>query len=70
MDSYAKLAPWTGDSHHLAVATLPLHDTKNMTAAPGRTYDLKGPGWQHEHWSTGALLQSGDSDRTEDGCPG
>jgi hypothetical protein len=52
VDSYAKLAAWTGDSHHRAVATLPLHETKNMTATPGRTYDLKGPGGST---STGAL---------------
>jgi hypothetical protein len=51
VDEYARLARWTGDQHYLAIATLLLHDTKNMTAVPGRTYDLKGPGWQQEHWS-------------------
>jgi hypothetical protein len=51
VDEYARLARWTGDQHYLAIATLLLHDTKNMTAIPGRTYDLKGPGWQQEHWS-------------------
>lgn len=51
VDEYARLARWTGDQHYLALATLLLHDTKNMTAVPGRTYDLKGPGWQQEHWS-------------------
>jgi hypothetical protein len=51
VDSYAKLAPWTGDSLYLAVATLPLHGIKNMTAVPGSTYDLKGHEWQQEHWS-------------------
>ena len=49
VDSYAKLAPWAGDSHYLAVATLPLHGIKNMTAVPGSTYDLKGLEWQQEH---------------------
>ena len=28
-----------------------LHDTKQMLALPGRTFDLRGPGWQQEHWS-------------------
>ena len=51
VDEYARLARWTGDQHYLAIAMLLLHDTKNMTAIPGRTYDLKGPGWQQEHWS-------------------
>jgi hypothetical protein len=51
VDEYARLARWTGDQHYLKIATLLLHDTKNMTAVPGRTYDLKGPGWQQEHWS-------------------
>ncbi len=51
VDEYARLARWTGDQHYMAIATLLLHDTKNMTAVPGRTYDLKGPGWQQEHWS-------------------
>ena len=48
---YAELSRWTGDRHYLAIATLLLHDTKNMTAVPGRTFDLNGPGWQQEHWS-------------------
>jgi N-acylglucosamine 2-epimerase (GlcNAc 2-epimerase) len=51
VDEYARLARWTGDQHYMTIATLLLHDTKNMTAVPGRTYDLKGPGWQQEHWS-------------------
>jgi hypothetical protein len=51
VDEYAKLGRWTGDSHYLAVAKLLLHNTKNMIALPGRTYDLKGPGWQQEHYS-------------------
>jgi hypothetical protein len=51
VDEYAKLARWTGDQHYLAIAKFLLHDTKEMTAVPGRVYDLKGPGWQQEHWS-------------------
>jgi len=48
---YARLARWTGDDHYLRIAALLLHDTKSMTAIPGRTFDLNGPGWQQEHWS-------------------
>lgn len=48
---YARLARLVNDPHYLSIATLLLHDTKNMTALPGRTFDLKGPGWQQEHWS-------------------
>ena len=51
VDEYAKLGRWTQDDHYLRVAELLLHDTKNMLAVPGRTFDLKGPGWQQEHWS-------------------
>lgn len=51
VDEYARLGRWTGDAHYLAIAALLLHDTKNMIAIPGRSYDLKGPGWQQEHWS-------------------
>ncbi|HZQ55678.1 MAG TPA: hypothetical protein VFB14_26000 [Bryobacteraceae bacterium] len=51
VDEYAKLGRWTGDSHYLSIAKLLLHDTKNMVAIPGRTFDLKGPGWQQEHFS-------------------
>jgi hypothetical protein len=55
VDEYARLARWTGDTHYLAIATLLLHDTKNMTGIPRRTYDLKGAGWQQEHWSIAPL---------------
>ena len=24
-----------------------------MVALPGRLYDMRGPGWQQEHWSMG-----------------
>jgi hypothetical protein len=51
VDEYAKLGRWTGDGHYLSISKLLLHDTKNMLAVPGRTFDLKGPGWQQEHFS-------------------
>lgn len=51
VDEYAKLGRWTGDGHYLDVSRLLLFNTKNMLALPGRTYDLKGPGWQQEHFS-------------------
>ncbi|MDQ2842036.1 MAG: hypothetical protein M3Y72_13540 [Acidobacteriota bacterium] len=51
VDEYAKLGRWAHDDHYLAVAKLLLHDTKSMLAVPGRTFDLKGPGWQQEHFS-------------------
>lgn len=50
-DEYAKLYRYTGDPHYLEVARLLLHNTKTMLALPGREFDLKGPGWQQEHWS-------------------
>lgn len=48
---YAKLYKETGDAHYLDVARILLHNTKAMVALPGRTYDLKSPGWQQEHYS-------------------
>lgn len=48
---YAKLYAYTKDSHYLDVARILLHNTKNMLALPGRTFDMVGPGWQQEHWS-------------------
>jgi len=51
--SYAKLYSYTKDQHYLDVARLLLHDTKSMVAIPGRLYDLKGIGWQQEHWGLG-----------------
>ncbi|HGY56736.1 MAG TPA: hypothetical protein ENK44_13605 [Caldithrix abyssi] len=50
-DEFAKLYQYTGDAHYLDVARILLHNTKTMTAVPGREYDLRGPGWQQEHWS-------------------
>lgn len=53
VSSYAKLYSYTKDQHYLDVARLLLHDTKSMVALPGRLYDLKGIGWQQEHWGLG-----------------
>jgi hypothetical protein len=53
--SYAKLYLYTKDEHYLDVARVLLHGTKAMLALPGRTYDLKGPGWQQEHWRMGPI---------------
>jgi uncharacterized protein YyaL (SSP411 family) len=51
VDEYAKLYRYTHDTHYLKVARILLHNTKNMMALPGRTYDLYDVGWQQEHWS-------------------
>ena len=51
--SYAKLYKYTKDEHYLDVARILLHNTKAMVAIPGRQYDLKGIGWQQEHWRMG-----------------
>jgi hypothetical protein len=53
--TYAKLYKYTKDEHYLDVARVLLHGTKAMLALPGRTYDLKGPGWQQEHWRMGPI---------------
>lgn len=53
--TYAKLYKYTNDKHYLDVARILLHGTKAMLALPGRTYDLKGPGWQQEHWHMGPI---------------
>ena len=49
--NYAKLSVHTGDRHYLDVARILLHNTKQMLALPGRTYELAGPGWQQEGWN-------------------
>ena len=49
--AYARLYKDTNDEHYLDVARILLLNTKSMLALPGRTYDLRGPGWQQEHWS-------------------
>lgn len=59
VDEYAKLGQWTGDAHYFAVAKLLLHNTKNMVAVPDRVFDLKGPGWQQEHFSFAPIRGSG-----------
>lgn len=51
VDEYAHLYSYTDDHHYFEVAKLLLHNTKNMVALPNRPYDLRGPGWQQEHWS-------------------
>lgn len=53
--SYARLYKYTNDEHYLDVARILLHGTKAMLALPGRTFDLKGPGWQQEHWRMGPI---------------
>ena len=50
-DEYAYLYKETGNRHYYDVAKILLHNTKSMMAIPGRLYDLRGPGWQQEHWS-------------------
>jgi len=50
---YARLYNDTGDGHYLSVARVLLDDTKSMVSLPGRLYDMKGPGWQQEHWNMG-----------------
>jgi hypothetical protein len=52
---YARLFKYTNDKHYLGVARILLHGTKAMLALPGRSYDLKGPGWQQEHWQMGPI---------------
>ncbi len=51
VEEYARLYHLTGDRHYYDVAKILLHNTKGMLAIPGREYDLRGPGWQQEHWS-------------------
>jgi len=51
--SYAKLYLYTKDQHYLDVAWILLHATKSMVALPGRQYDMRGIGWQQEHWRLG-----------------
>jgi hypothetical protein len=53
VSSFAKMYKYTKDEHYLDVARILLHDTKSMVALPGRQYDMKGIGWQQEHWSMG-----------------
>ncbi|MBO0937043.1 hypothetical protein J2I47_10850 [Fibrella sp. HMF5335] len=50
-DEYARLYRYTNDPFYRDIARLMLHNSLNMTALPGSVYDLRGPGWQQEHWS-------------------
>jgi hypothetical protein len=50
-DEYARLYRYTNDPFYRDIARLMLHNSLNMTGLPQRTYDLRGPGWQQEHWS-------------------
>lgn len=51
--TFARLWVATGDPHWLDVARLVTHGTTTMLAQEGRTFDLRGPGWQQEHWCFG-----------------
>ena len=48
---FARLFTETGDRHWLDLARLVVHGTTSMLALEGRVFDLRGPGWQQEHWS-------------------
>jgi hypothetical protein len=48
---FARLFRETGDRHWLDLARIAVHGTTAMLALDGRVFDLRGPGWQQEHWS-------------------
>jgi len=48
---FARLFLETDDQHWLDLARIVVHGTTTMLALDGRTFDLRGPGWQQEHWS-------------------
>ena len=48
---FARLFQETDDRHWLDLARIVVHGTTTMLALDGRVYDLRGPGWQQEHWS-------------------
>lgn len=50
---FARLWRLTGDEHWLAVARLVTHGSTTMLALDGRVWDLRGAGWQQEHWCFG-----------------
>ena len=58
-DEYAILYDLTKDEHYEEVAAILLHNTKAMVAIPGREFDLRGPGWQQEHWSLAPVRGNG-----------
>lgn len=51
--AFGRLWAATGDPHWLEVARLVTHGTTAMLARDARTFDLRGPGWQQEHWCFG-----------------
>jgi uncharacterized protein YyaL (SSP411 family) len=51
VDEFARLYRHTGDEHYRDVARLLLHNTKAMVALPAHPHDLRGLGWQQEHYS-------------------
>jgi hypothetical protein len=51
VDEYAALASWNHDPHFQDVSTLLLQNTKLMISLPEHPYDLRGFGWQQEHFS-------------------
>jgi hypothetical protein len=50
VESYARLARETGDTHYLDVARILLHNTKAMVGTPDDLRGTRGPGWQQEHY--------------------
>jgi hypothetical protein len=48
---FARLFQETDDPHWLDLARMVVHGTTTMLGLDGRVYDLRGPGWQQEHWS-------------------
>ncbi|WP_152032817.1 hypothetical protein [Ereboglobus luteus] len=50
VESYARLARETGDSHYMDVARILLHNTKAMVGTPEDHRGTLGPGWQQEHY--------------------
>jgi hypothetical protein len=51
VDEYMQLYKLTNDSHYREVSKILLHNTKSWISTPEHPYDLKGYGWQQEHWS-------------------
>ncbi|MCU1443198.1 MAG: hypothetical protein JWQ59_1348 [Cryobacterium sp.] len=49
--AFARLFRATGEERWLHLARLVLHGSTSMLALDGRHFDLRGPGWQQEHWS-------------------
>ncbi|MET0714740.1 MAG: hypothetical protein ABWY57_07485 [Mycetocola sp.] len=49
--AFARLFAVTGEEHWLDLARLVVHGGTSMLALADRPFDLRGPGWQQEHWS-------------------